>query len=51
MGNLHLNELSVPTLAQSLYGVFPGLLGQFTSVMYPGRTLEPRDQKRIGRAE
>ena len=25
-------------VAQSLYGVFPGLLGQFTSVTYPRRT-------------
>ena len=42
--------------AWSLYGVFPGLLGQFTLVTYPRRTggkrltssLGPRDAKGIG---
>ena len=42
-------------LALFLYGVFPGLLGKFTSVTYPRRTggkhSSSRNPKRIGREE
>ena len=38
-------------MAESLYGVFPDLLGQRILVTYPRRTLGPRDPKSIGRAE
>ena len=40
------------SLAWSLYSVFPGLLGQFTSATWPSQksVTRPRDPKRFGHA-